>query len=76
MEQIGINPSSAISDMYEYLKKEEKSEVIDISELYAFLDYMAEKYSRVCSINMKLHGFTEEPIKDAIYLIENNKKDE
>lgn len=73
LEQIGINPSAAIADMYEYLKKEEKAELDDITGLYEFLDYAAEKYAKVCKINMALHGFKDEPLKEVMYSLEDNK---
>ena len=47
LEQTGLCTTSVLRDIFDFLKEEEQSGVIDTSKLHKFLDDTADKYSEV-----------------------------
>jgi len=57
LEQAGLCTTSVLKDIFDFLKEEEQSGVIDTSKLHKFLDETANKYSEVVTQQAEWLGF-------------------
>ena len=57
LEQAGLSTTSVLRDIFDFLKEEEQSGVIDTSVMHKFLDDTADKYSEVVTQQAEWLGF-------------------